>query len=245
MGTKEQTIPTMEGSSISGKLEEISKDIRLATQADLAIEKENDDFLQFVDTLDQLQLKDRLIREGEARLKQDARLTRNTYKNPKDIVEKTLETTLISEEKAQIYHLSKAIEVCQFSLGLQSDTNHDRKRITSEDELYKTSIELMNVSIENLKLLQQQRNLKKELKGAHDSIQEVQRENQELKENPASSTKENSERIKKLEAMVEKTLGRYDFSRYLTQLLLMESEEDLNKPSVPQLFLKCGESADE
>jgi len=72
-----------------------------------------------------------------------------------------------------------------------------RKRITSEDELYKTSIELMNVSIENLKLLQQQRNLKKELKGAHDSIQEVQRENQELKENPASSTKENSERIKK------------------------------------------------
>lgn len=45
--------------------------------------------------------------------------------------------------------------------------------------------------------------------------------------------------------MVEKTFGRYDFSRYLTQLLLMESEEDLNKPKISELLLKCGESADE
>ena len=108
-------------------MEEISEDIQLATQADLAAEKENDELLQFVETLNELQLKDRLIREGEARLTQDARLTRKSYKNPQDIVEKTLETTLISEEKAQIYHLNKkAIEVCQFSLGLQSDTNLDR-----------------------------------------------------------------------------------------------------------------------
>ena len=55
----------------------------------------------------------------------------------------------------------------------------------------------MNVSIENLKMLHQQQDLKKELKTVHDRIQEVEKENLELKENPASSTKENSERIKK------------------------------------------------
>lgn len=113
--------------SVADKLEEISKELQLANQADLAAEKENTEFLQFVDSLNKLDLEDRLIREGEARLKQDSRLIRKTYKSPQDIVEKTLETTLKSEEKAQIYYLSKkAIEVCQYSFGLQLATRPDK-----------------------------------------------------------------------------------------------------------------------
>ena len=72
-----------------------------------------------------------------------------------------------------------------------------RERITAEDELFKTSVELVNVSIENLKLLQQQQNLKRELKSVHERMREVEKENLELKENPVSSSKESSERIKK------------------------------------------------
>jgi hypothetical protein len=44
---------------------------------------------------------------------------------------------------------------------------------------------------------------------------------------------------------LDKACGRYDFSRFLTQLLLMATEEDLNSPKIFDLFLKCGVAADD
>jgi len=180
------------------RLEEISENIHLASQADLAAKKEDENFLEFIDTLKQLHLKNRLIREGEVRQKQNSRLARDTYSQDlPDIIEKTLETTLINEETAQIRDFSqKAIDVCQFSLGLQSVTVPDRDRIKSEEELYKTSIELMETSTANLKMLQQHDNVKKELQMVHNDIRRVQEEILKLKRNP-STTKDKSDSMKK------------------------------------------------
>lgn len=48
----------------------------------------------------------------------------------------------------------------------------------------------------------------------------------------------------RLEAQLDKFCGRYDFTRFLTQLLLMASEEDLNNPKIADLFSQCGEAVD-
>lgn len=50
--------------------------------------------------------------------------------------------------------------------------------------------------------------------------------------------------IHRVKARLETLRGRYNFTRYITQLLLMASEEDLTDPAMLDLFLKCGESFD-
>ena len=106
------------------KFEEIVEDIHLATQADLAAE-EDDDYIRFVDALNQLHLKQRLGCEGQARLKQFSSPVDDNLHSPQDMIKETLQLSVKSEEKAQIRSVcQKAIEVCQYSLALQSLENH-------------------------------------------------------------------------------------------------------------------------
>lgn len=58
------------------------------------------------------------------------------------------------------------------------------------------------------------------------------------------ATKINNVFLFRLEDQLDKFCGRYDFSRFVTQLLLMASEEDLNNPKIADLFIKCGKAVD-
>lgn len=137
----------------------------------------------------------------------------------------------------------------------------------NEEELLTSSIEYMSTCLKSLSDIHELQNIENELQGVQKEIKEVQVEIAQMKANPETNAGSSSERIQKyhsiyllacikdkminiffllfrLETEVNKFCGRYDFTRFLTQLLLMASEEDLNHPKIADLFLKCGEAVD-
>lgn len=104
------------------KLEDIGEAIQLASQADLAVLKEDDNLKKFEDLFRQLQIQKRLMLEGDVRRRKIAHLQENeNIKSSQEFAEKILQATVKNEESLQIHLVcQKAVEVCQFSLALQS-----------------------------------------------------------------------------------------------------------------------------
>lgn len=111
----------------AGKLDDIGEDVQLASQADIAVLKEDDNVRKIDELLRQLQIQQRLLLEGEVRMRKFEHL-KDTEKaqNPNELVDKFLQATVKNEENLQIHMVcQKALETCQYSLALQSvDSNH-------------------------------------------------------------------------------------------------------------------------
>lgn len=227
-------------------VEDVGEEIHIGILADEGAKASDQDLIRFEESFRQLQLQQRLTLEAEVRRNKFDELRKiGVVDNPQDLVDKVLKATLKRDESSQIHLIcQKAITSCQLSLSHQKEGSSEAN-IKYEDELASTSVELMKVIVENLKLSHELNALDGKLRGLHQEIRQVERESNELKKNPEATAGTKSERIAKLESQYDKACGRYDFSRFLTQLLLMATEEDLNSPKIFDLFLKCGVAADD
>ncbi|EFX75136.1 hypothetical protein DAPPUDRAFT_323665 [Daphnia pulex] len=113
-----------------------------------------------------------------------------------------------------------------------------------EEELLEASIEYLNLSESNLLESQQLEGILSDIRGVQNDLHQIQLDISELKTNPKTSAGSKSLRSTKLEADLDKLLGMYNFYRFVTQLLLVASEEDLNDPKISDFFIKCGEALD-
>lgn len=104
------------------RLEEVGEAIYLASQADAAAKKDDDNLTHFEELFRQMHLHHRLQLQSEVHLRRPAHLEAlESVDNPQDVVDKMLQATLKSEENSQIHTVcQKAIDVCQLSLILQS-----------------------------------------------------------------------------------------------------------------------------
>lgn len=110
------------------KLEELEEAVQLATQADLAAVKEDDELRNFEELFNQLQLQKRLLLEADVRKRKNNLLKENAdFKDPQELVGKIQQATVKNEENLQIHLVcQKALEVCQYSLALESAESVDQ-----------------------------------------------------------------------------------------------------------------------
>jgi len=229
-------------------LKQVEQDIQLAAQAELALDQDNDDLFRFEKMLASLQHVEGLIDHTE--VLQSAQ--EHIQEAPEDLNllrEETMKASLKVEEAAQLYHLRHmALLKSQISMALTSSNIVDEDLEDAQKEVFLASHELIEISRENQLLEQKVEECNSQLQEVQDKIKALERENGELRNasgtqlNGSRSRGEASERITKLEAQVDKISGRYDFTRFLTQLLLMAGKADFTaSPQLGQLFELCGE----
>lgn len=102
--------------------ENLGEAISLASQAELDDVKENNALKTFEELAQKLELQQRLILEGEIQKRKRANIKLNEdISSAEELVEKTHQATIKSEENMQIHMVcQKAIEASQFSLALQT-----------------------------------------------------------------------------------------------------------------------------
>ncbi|EFX76495.1 hypothetical protein DAPPUDRAFT_107012 [Daphnia pulex] len=227
---------------------ELGEDIYYASQADtdfVNAENEDDSLKTFEELVRLVELQQRLIVEGDVQLRKiDGSLSENEeIKDTHELAQKIQEASVKIEESMQLYMIcQQGIKTSQFSLALQSAGNDDPAAEQIEEELLEASLQYLNLSESNLLESQQLEGILSDIRGVQNDLQQIQLDISELKTNPKTSAGSKSERLARLEAQLDKFLGRYNFSRFLTQLLLVASEEDLNDPKISDLFIKCGEA---
>ncbi|XP_057377961.1 uncharacterized protein LOC130699921 [Daphnia carinata] len=228
-------------------IDKIRKALRLATQKDLDSIEENYDRKKFEELVQKLEWQRRLVLEGEVRKRKLANLKLNeNVKNPEELVEKTQLAIIKSEENMQLYMIcQKAIETAQFSLILQSAEVHDPADDHTDVEIACLSAEYINLCLSNLAESHKNERLDQEIKQAQENINQLkpyvipEEDNKEVR--PGSRAEE----IAKLKVRLEKLRGIYDFIRYILQLLLLASEQDIvSNPKLFDLLVKCGEPYD-
>ncbi|EFX60764.1 hypothetical protein DAPPUDRAFT_123053, partial [Daphnia pulex] len=194
-----------------------------------------------------VKVQQRLIVEGDVQLRKiDGGLSENEeIKDTHELVEKIKKASVKIGEGMQLYVIfQQGIDTSQFSLALQSAENDDQAAEKIEEELLEASIEYLNLSESNLLESQQLEGILSDIRGVQNDLHQIQLDISELKTNPKTSAGSKSLRSTKLEADLDKLLGMYNFYRFVTQLLLVASEEDLNDPKISDFFIKCGEALD-
>ncbi|XP_046449076.1 uncharacterized protein LOC124197603 [Daphnia pulex] len=229
---------------------ELGEDICYASQADTEFvnaENEDDSLETFEELARLVKVQQRLIVEGDVQLRKiDGGLSENEeIKDTHELVEKIKKARDKIGEGMQLYVIfQQGIDTSQFSLALQSAENDNQAAEKIEEELLEASIEYLNFSKSNLLESQQLEGILSDIRGVQNDLQQIQLDISELKTNPKTSAGSKSLRPTKLEADLDKLLGTYNFYRFVTQLLLVASEEDLNDPKISDLFIKCGEALD-
>ncbi|KAI9552244.1 hypothetical protein GHT06_022606 [Daphnia sinensis] len=228
-------------------IDEIGKAIQLATQEDLDSMEEDSNLRKFEELVKKHELQRRLVLEGEVRKRKLANLKLNeNVDNPQELVGKTQLATIKSEENLQLYMIcQKAIETSQFSLTLQSAEAHDPVDDHADEEIAGLSAEYIKLCLNNLEESHNNERLDHEIKEAQKNINQLKPyifpEEASEEVQPGSRAKE----IAKVKARLEKLRGRYNFIRYILQLLLLASEEDIvSNPKLFDLLVKCGEPYD-
>ncbi|XP_046641322.1 uncharacterized protein LOC124326487 [Daphnia pulicaria] len=228
---------------------ELGEDIYYASQADTEFvnaENEDDSLKTFEELARLVEVQQRLIVEGDLQLRKIGSLSENEeIKDTDELVDKIQKASVKIEEGTQLYMIfQQGIETSQFSLALQSAGNDDPAAEQIEEELLEASNEYLNLSLSNLLESQQLEGILSDIRGIQDDLKQIELDISELKTNPKTSAGSKSERLTRLEAQLDKVLGRYNFSRFVTQLLLVASEENLNDPKLSDLFIKCGKALD-
>ncbi|KAK4037545.1 uncharacterized protein LOC123475235 [Daphnia magna] len=228
-------------------IDKIGEAIHLAAQEDLDSMKDDSDVKKFEELIQKLELQRRLVLEGEVRKRKLANFKLNENVNsPQELVEKTQLATVKSEENMQLYMIcQKAVETSQFSLTLQSAETRDLADDYADEEIAGLSAEYINLCLSNLAESHKNERLDEEIKQAQENINQLKpyifpgEANEEVQ--PGSRAKE----IAKVKARLVKLRGRYNFTRYILQLLLLASEQDLvSNPKLFDMFVKCGEPYD-